>query len=288
MKRIAWNNIQLSIPLTWEIARMGTNELIFQEEAKPRLELKWNKIKGNFSHDRHLKRLIRQQKNALQKPIEKWPLPLEWEKALAGFTASGFSWQSETNIGHGAILFCPVCRRATLVQFLGDEHNVKTHKRQKILESFRDHGDDGQTHWSLFDIKAILPDKFKLTQYRFQPGNYVLEFSNGKQKLHLLRWAPASAFLGDQTLFQFAEAITHIPQTDFSSMQINQEPAAEAYVKPLAKRKWFQRTPSNHAFQLWRFWHVKTKNRILAVKIESNDAIDPHLADDICKYYDCL
>jgi hypothetical protein len=288
LKHIAWNNIQINIPPTWEIGRIGTHELIFQDGAKPRLELKWNKIKGNFSHGRHLKRLTRLQKNALKQPIETWPLPPEWEKALTGFIASGFSWQSESSIGRGAVLFCPVCSRATLIQFFNNAPSDKTNTPEKVLESFKDHGDDGQTHWSVFDIRATLSDKFKLKHYRFQPGNYALEFSNGKQTLHLLRWAPASAFLDHQTLFQFAEIITHISQTDFSSGQINKNPAVEVRVEPFVKKKWLQRATSNPAFHVWRFWHLKEKNRILAIKIESKGAIDPNLTNVICKYYDSL
>ena len=159
----------------------------------------------------------------------------------------------------------------------------------KILESFKDHRDDGQTDWSVFDILATLPDKFMLKHHRFQPGNYALEFSDGKQIIHLLRWAPASAFLNRQTLFQFAEAITHIAQTDFSSGQVNKHPAVEGYLMPSVKNnRWFQRLLSNPVFQVWRFWHLAEKNRILGIKIEGNEAIDPHLTNTICKSYDSL
>ena len=289
LKDIAWNNIRLKIPRNWEIGRIDTNQLIFQDDSTPKLELKWNTIKGKFSHHAHLKRLTDQHKRSRIQLIEKWTLPAEWENALSGFSASGFSWRSEKSIGRGAILFCPVCRNATLIQFFlktSDEMNDIPHK---ILESFKDHRDDGQTDWSVFDILATLPDKFMLKHHRFQPGNYALEFSDGKQIIHLLRWAPASAFLNRQTLFQFAEAITHIAQTDFSSGQVNKHPAVEGYLMPSVKNnRWFQRLLSNPVFQVWRFWHLAEKNRILGIKIEGNEAIDPHLTNTICKSYDSL
>lgn len=287
LKNIAWNNIRLKIPRNWEIGRIGTQELIFQDDSKPKLELKWNTIKGNFSHNAHLKRLIIQQKNARKQSIETWSLPAAWKNSLTGFTTSGFSWRSQKSIGRGAFLFCPVCRNATLLQFFfnaTDEINDMPHN---ILDSFKDHRSDGQTDWSVFDIQATLPDKFILKDHRFQPGNYALAFSDGKQTIHLLRWAPASVYLNRQTLFQFAEAITHISQANFSSSLINRYPAVEGYLVPSVKNnRWFQRFLSKPVFQVWRFWHLPEKNRILGIKIEGNDPIDPHLANTLCESYD--
>jgi hypothetical protein len=289
LKPIAWNNIRLKIPRSWDIGRIGTHQLIFQHDSTPKLELKWNAIKGNFSHNAHLKRLTIQQKTAPKPAVEKWTLPAEWEHALSGFTTSGFSWRSEKSIGRGVILFCPVCRNATLIQFFFKTSDEIAHISQKILESFKDHQDDGQTDWSVFDIQATLPNKFILKHHRFQPGNYALEFSNGKQIIHLMRWAPASAFLKRQSLFQFAEAVTHMAQADFSSTRVSRYPAVEAYLAPsLKNNRWFKRFLLKPVFQLWRFWHLAEKNRILGIKIEDNDAIDPHLANTICKSYDSL
>lgn len=286
LKDIAWNSIRIKIPRNWEIGRIGTQQLIFQEDSEPKLELKWNTIKGKFSHNAHLKRLAVQQRTALKQPIEKWSLPAEWEQALTGFTASGFSWRSEKSIGRGVILFCPVCRNATLIQFFFKASHEIKNNWHNLLKYYKDHRDDGQTDWSVFDIQATLPDKFGLKHHRFQPGNYALELSDGKRMIHLLRWAPASAFLNRQTLFQFAEAITHIALEGFSSTQVNRYPAVEKYVVPSVKNNRFLRFLSKPVFQLWRFWHIEEKNRILGIKIEGNDAIAPDLANTICKSYD--
>jgi hypothetical protein len=289
LKDIAWNNIRLKIPLNWEISRIGTHQLIFQDDSKPSLELKWHAIKGKFSHHTHLKRLTVQHKHALKEPIEKWPLPAEWENALTGFTTSGFMWRSEKSIGRGVILFCPVCRNATLIQFFLNASDEILPIPQSILSSFKDHRDDGQTDWSVFDIRATLPEKFILTHHRFQPGNYALAFSDGIQTIHLLRWAPASAFLNRQTLAQFAETITHMAQTDFSFGLVNRYPAVEGHLAPhVKKNRWFQRFMAKPVFQVWRFWHLPQKNRILGITIKGHDAIDPHLSNTICESYDCF
>lgn len=289
LKNIAWNNIRLTIPLNWEIGRIGTYQLMFQDDSSPRLELKWHPIKGKFSHSAHLKRLTDRHKNALQHPIEPWPLPVEWKNALSEFTSSGFMWRSEKSIGRGLILFCPHCRQATLIQFFFNGPAETSPVPQTILKSFRDHRNDGLSDWFVFDIRATLPENFTLSDHRFQPGNYALKFSNGTQTIHLLRWAPASALLNRRSLARFARTITGMEPETFVSRRINQCPGVEGSFAPFSKyNKWFRRFMPKPAFQLWRLWHLEEKNRILGIKMEGHHAIDSDLADTICEAYDCL
>ena len=287
LKNIAWNHIRLTIPLNWEIGRIGTHQLMFQDDSRPRLELKWHPIKGKFSHQAHLKRLTARHKNALQHPIEPWPLPVEWENALPGFTSSGFMWRSEKSIGRGLILYCPHCRQATLLQFFFNGPAGTSSVPRTILESFKDHRDDGLSDWFVFDIRATLPEKFTLSDHRFQPGNYELKFSNGTQTIHLLRWAPASALLTRGTLARFAQAISGMGPENVVSRRIKQCPGVEGSFAPASKKnRWLQRFMPKPVFQLWRLWHLEEKNRILGIKIEDSHAIDPQLADILCEAYD--
>lgn len=287
-KTIAWNHVRLIIPSNWEIGHIDTRLLLFQDESTPTLELKWQTINGKFSHRAHLKRLAARNKTGLRQSVQAWQLPQAWQHALDGFTASGFSWAADASRGRGAILYCPTCRKATLIQFF-DHATGRSHPAPQILETFRDHRDDGRTDWSVFDIRACLPEKFSLLEHRFQPGNFGLAFTDGRQRVALLRWAPASAFLNHQTLAQFAAETTHGDPAAFSAGVINGHPAVEAVrTPPNQKKRWFRRPSSTPLFGIRRFWHLVDKNRILGLTIESEDAVDTHLADLICGSYDSL
>lgn len=288
-KTIAWNRVRLTVPIHWEIGRIDSRQLMFQDDSKPSLELKWQPIKGKFSHRAHLKRLAARHKTGLRQSIQAWQLPPAWEKALKDFTVSGFSWAGESGGGRGAILFCPLCRNATLIQFFDAGLNRRSAQPSSILATFRDHRSDGRSDWRVFDIRACLPDTFSLQAHRFQPGNYALSFSDGRRSVHLWRWAPASAFLNSQTLMQFAASLTHDPPQTFSPISINGYPAVEAVRTPSAGRKrWFLPNRSNHLFRIRRFWHLQDKNRILGMNIESMDTVESPLADTICESYDSL
>jgi len=255
----------------------------------PTLELKWQRIKGKFSHRTHLRRLADLHKKALNQPIENWPLPGAWQKVLTGFSTSGFSWQSDSESGHGVILYCPHCRMATLIQFFLNPSQKTTHVPPLVLKSFKDHRDDGMTDWSVFDIRATLPDTFVLKYHHFKPGNYLLEFSDKHQVVQLLRWAPASILLRHQTLAQFAEAWTHISQKRFVEMAINACPGIEYQTVITGRlKRCVARLAAKPAFQAWRIWHLTHQNRILGVKIAGKGCINAQLVNRICKAYDSL
>jgi hypothetical protein len=289
LKEIAWNRVRLKIPSSWEIARLDTHQIIFQDNALPTLELKWQRIKGKFSHRTHLKRLAALHKKALNQPVENWPLPSAWQKALTGYTTAGFSWQADSGSGRGVILYCPVCRMATLIQFFLKPFQKINHVPPLVLKTFKDHRDDGMTDWSVFDIRATLPDAFVLQSHQFKPGNFLLEFSDKHQEVQLLRWAPASILLRHQTLAQFAEGWTHGSQKRFVGMEINGCPGIEYQTVITGRlKRCAARLTAKPAFQVWRIWHLTHQNRILGVKIAGKDCINAQLVNALCKAYESL
>jgi len=286
LKSIAWNGIRLSIPSTWEIGRIETRHLFFDSPAGPAMEIKWSPVKGRFSHRSHLNQLIAQQKNRPDKNLEEWQLPPTWEKALSSFIAKGFSWQLNTENGRGAILFCPSCKTAIMIQFF----NVKDANTDiailNMLKSLKDHRNDNQTEWAVFNIQALLPGTFKLNSYQFKPGNYQLAFSDKFQSLKLFRWAPASAFIAQSDLSQFAANTLDLSQASLVTNLTLDHPAVEWQVNNTPGwHHWlfpFKRKP---AFHWIRVWHIPDKNRILGIRLDSRKPIDVGMTRDICRNY---
>jgi len=286
LKDIAWNGIHLSVPSTWEISRVETRYLFLENHTRPAMEIKWSHVKGRFSHRSHLKKLIAQQKHHPQKQIEEWPLPTTWENALSDFVAKGFSWKSDTENGRGAILFCPSCRTAVMFQVFNMAHLMTHETFLNILKSLKDHRNDDQTAWIVFDIHALLPKGFQLKHYRFRPGNYELLFSNKFQSLKLSRWAPASSLLSQTDLTRFTA----------DTLNLNQENLITTPVPGYAAVEWpsnaatgwcrrFYRFKRKPAFHWVRVWHVAEKNRILGICLDSKKPFDKGLATDICSNY---
>jgi hypothetical protein len=286
LKDIAWNGIHLSVPSSWELGRIATRHLFFDNHASPAMEIKWGPVKGRFSHHSHLKKLVAQQKKHPGKNLEEWHLPRAWKNALSNFIAKGFSWQSGAESGRGAILFCPLCKTAVMFQIF----NIAGHMTDKaildMLQSLQDHRNDDQTAWTVFDIRALLPKAFQLDNFQFKPGIYELAFSDKFQTLKLFRWAPASAFLSQTTLARFAANTLEYTHDNLAKTSFLEHPAVEWRSNAIAGwHHWLYRFKRKPAFHWLRVWHVVKKNRILGIRLDSKKPFDADMMACICTNY---
>lgn len=288
-KEIAWNGIAFSVPVQWEVAQIGIRHLIFEDHSGPAMEIKWGPIKGKFSHRTHLKRLMAQQPKHLTRSLKNWPPPRNWEKALSGFETNGFAWEDKNTGGRGVILYCPVCRKASLIQTFHQNSETAKQNLLKVIKSFRDHRDDGMVAWCLFDIRALLPQEFQLTLHRFEAGKFQNEFAFGRQKLILYRWGLASVLLAKHTLVEFANMLPNVshgypapqPGSDGSSVEWHAFPQSQW-------QRSLSRINPKPSFKWLRLWHLAEKNRILGVAAEGNRPLDPEMLDNICSNYESL
>ena len=288
-KQVGWNGIRFKAPAEWETAQIGTRHLILEDERGPAMEVKWGSVKGAFSHKSHLKQITAQQSKRAGVRVSGWFLPPRWKEALAEYDTSGFLWQSRDTSGRGAILFCPVCRNAALIQFFHDSSAEREKVLLAVLKSFRDHGGTDRVIWSIFDIRATLPKKMHLLHFRFEAGKYELAFTAGRQNIHLHRWAPAAALLGGQDLIPFIRGIPEFFKGQPTPSIFNGCQAVEWRVSPASG--WRQKISPfkvNPSFFWFRLWHLEAQNRILGVRAESKRPLDFELLNQICKDYESI
>lgn len=288
-RQVAWNGIRFKAPTDWEVGKIGARHLILEDETGPVMEVKWGPVKGSFSHKTLLKRLTASQSGKLKSGLAEWFLPPPWQGALAGFEASGLLWQGQQISGRGAILFCRVCRTATLVQFFRDSSAKSEKVLLSVLKSLQDHRQDGCTLWSVFDIRAKLPAEFRLARHRFEAGKYELRFNDGKQNVYLCRWAPAAAILGGRDLIWFSGTIRGFEAAQSHWVSTDDGKAVEAVKAPTGTwRRAICRLKIKPSFFWCRLWHLEEKNRILSVRAESKTPFDGQLLNRICADYESL
>ena len=288
-KEVAWNGNRFKTPADWEVSQIGIRHLILDDKAGPVMELKWEPVKGTFSHKTHLKRIAALQSRRNKIRVAEWALPPHWQKALADFETSGFLWQGQTASGRGAILFCPVCRNAALIQFFRGSSVDREKILLAILKSYRDHGQGDRILWSIYDIRATLPKTLSLLRFRFEAGKFELVFTTGSQTIHLHRWAPAAALLGGRDLIEFAKAIPEFAKGQPNAATIDDCKAVEWSISPAGD--WQQKINSwkkKPSFFWFRLWYLEKQNRILGVRAASNRTIDFQLLNQICADYESL
>jgi hypothetical protein len=286
---IAWNGISLSIPAGWQLGRLDNRHLVFQENGTAVMEIKWNRIRGRFSAKSQLKRLTAVRNRRTKVGVTSWSPPAEWAKALEGHQVDGFEWDTQDIGGRGVVLYCPVCRTASLIQFFIRHSQPLPDHFVTILDSFRDHRDDGLMLWSLFDIRAELPEGYLLAEHAFKPGNFTLAFTDRRRSLTLFRWAPAAALLGDQPLDVFASAAIGLTAAQFTPNTIGGYPGVQWHIAKNAQKPWpLGRIGGAPSYRQGRIWHVDDRNRILGVSLaDTRPMADDHLSE-ICASYEIV
>jgi hypothetical protein len=285
-KETAWNGIRFMAPADWVPAEIGNRYLMLEDEDGPVMEVKWKPIKGAFSFQKHLHRLSTLHRG---QPVEESRLPARWQKALEGFETSGFSWSGETVSARGAVLFCPKCRNATFVQFYMKAAEKADDPPGELLASFQDHPKNGAVIWSIFDIRAVVPEEFRLVHHRFSPGEYTISLSAGRRHLTLHRWGPAAVLLSEKDLEQFAREVAGIPDTvpifrAAKDKYMLEWEAGQPSVPGWSR--WYHRIRRKPIIFNFRIWQETEKNRILAIRMESQEAADPNILEKLAVNYE--
>lgn len=288
-KEIAWCGVRFKTPVDWHLSRIGSRYLTLEDEFGPVMEIKWARVKGNFSKKAHLKRLAALQKKQVRKSIQPKPASTRWQSVLSGFETGEFSWQAGAIHGQGLILFCPACRNATLIQFFQKQSEKQDPVATQVLSTFRDHRSDGQVLWAAYDIRALVPEIFQLKRYRFEAGQYELEFGNGSEHIILYRWAPASVLLRRQNLVQFAKTVAGFGRTEPVAGRIAGCQTVEWSASPAtAWQRWLSRFKRKASYYWLGLWHLEAKNRILGVRAEGKKPLDTELLNSIFTHYESI
>jgi hypothetical protein len=285
-KAIAWNGVCFEVPGGWEPARVGRRHLLLEAEPGPVMEIKWAQAKGRFSGQRRLRALAGMvgRKGAA---FRKTAPSKNWRAVAENFEAEGFQWESGVERAEGVLLYCPVCRTVSLIQFLErPQGGIISRDAVRVLASFRDHRRDDRVAWALYDIAALLPRHFALERHRFEAGRFVVAFKGRGRRLTLYRWAPAEVLLQNRSLADFAGTIAGEANLVFRPVTGAAHPAVEGGDPPPSGPGGMWRARLGMAwFRRLRLWHVPARNRIMGIRLEGRRPIDGHEMQTVSEGY---
>ncbi len=285
-QELAWNGIRFMAPDHWQVGSIGIRYLMLEDEDGPTIEAKWGRVKGSFSHRAFLRRLGAQNRKKYGKGLKDWTPPPEWTAPLDDYKIQGFRWRADGVVGRGILLYCPECRTASLMQFLHRGSNTDNETPPVVLSTFKDHGQDDRTLWSIFDIRAVVPSELQLWRHSFEAGRYELTFSTKGCKLSLYRWGPASVILTGRSLGEFAALAFNAPEgrvvtkDDGPTTVEWRLPPSQTPLSAL-----WNRLKPNPGCRWFRMWHLEPNNKILGVKIDGWKLPVGRVLDQICDGY---
>ena len=209
-KSIAWNEIVLKVPSAWEIDSLDTTHILIGKDGTPKLEIKWTDSPKQFTLEKYLKRFIAQSQRTLNIKILELPAPESFLHPNNNFKFFFFSWESASSNGNGTLIFCSCCKKLTMIRFFSTSKISFNSLKDLILSSFCDHPTGNETDWQLFGLNFSTPQNFKLLEYSFKPGCYIINFKHKKTILTIFSWGPALFLLEEASLSEFAT--TRLPK----------------------------------------------------------------------------
>ena len=281
-KIFAWAGLRFRLPAGWETGQLGIDHGWLESDFKPVLEFKTAIVKGRFSLRRHLKQLAQRSPLRLQKET----LPASWRPHLTAYHCQAFSWQGPRVAGTGVLLYCPDCRRATLMQFYRTGQSLKAFA--PVLASFDDHGSERRPTVAVYDLRVTVPPTLPLVRFRFDIGRFELVFGTRRQKVTLWRWSPADAALryhgGSLSQFARQNGLPSVAPT--LSRRISEGREWHWHAKASWADRLQRRIQRRLPPQAFRIWHQSDTNRILAARWDGERDDDSFA--DICQGYETI
>ncbi len=269
-KKIAWNAISFKIPSAWEVDSLDTTHILIGEDGAPEFEIKWTDSPNQFTLEKYLKKFIAQSQRTLNIKIHELPAPESFFHPGKNFEFFFFSWISASSKGNGTLIFCSHCKKITMFRFFSDSKISLNSLKALILSSFSDHPKRDAIHWQLFDMEFSTPARFKLLEYSFKPGCYIINFKHRKTILTLFSWGPAAFLLENMDLSEFATI--RLPQLqgfaetgtcsfgNYLEWSYSHGLFKNSQIIPLINRYNF--------YSLFRISNNSRKNRILGIMID--------------------
>lgn len=298
MADFAWNGIGLTAPSVWEPSAIERDGLLLADGLGPVCELKWNRVQGSFSFDKHLKKLTKGNKGAVVRAADPDEIPDAWAMAVdrlaePGLRAKSFLWRADGNRGLGAALHHPGTGLACLIQFFirgEDDEPVAA----EVLASLRDHTGGKTVPWSMFGLAARVPADFVLDTFSFRPGHYRVAWwrpASGKHagrvptgkgpgtRLDFERFAPASVLLKGTSLEAWCrERLAHAPP---ESVTVENGPGRIGW-RGAAKTSLLRKALRREIGTCGRAWTPDAGNAVLAVTAEGVVPLAESTFNDIC------
>ncbi len=197
-KEIGWNGLRLKCPQGWDVIVSDDHHLLFEEDFRPVLELRWHTSSGNSASS--TKAILRNLRKDSQL-IPAKALPPPWLEATSGYDVY-LLLEGKEKKSRAALLNCKECGTSLLFYFF--ETLPPTHEDiTTLFNSLYCHKKiDEKAVWAIQDFRFSLNDTYQLDTYNFGAGLTRISFTHGSLILHICRLAPASQRLQSSSLAQ--------------------------------------------------------------------------------------
>lgn len=302
-RTIACHGLSLQVPSDWNVAALssqpGSGYLRLDDDAMPRLELKWAQVSGSPAAD--LPRIKKRYISSLRRSAKKTRSQLVVEELGQALGKTGkrgknfisFRWKASQQ-GHTLISSCNSCGRQVLAQLYAPLDDNLPEIADAVFATFRDHPVNGWHNWSLYDFNFRVPADFQLLSQSLLLGRLEFAFQRKAERLIFSQWAVAQTQLAGKSLLEWFK--THLgartqgfrlrtAETNFRghpSLSIEGQMAGLKAVFRVLAATYSKNSPASSL--RWRLWHCPQTNRLVslqAILLPSSGELVDQLAQEI-------
>lgn len=208
---VGWQHLYLETPENWSVGAvsgdMTTGYLRLDDAEMPRVEIRWEKSKGNEPVgkvvDRYLDTLVKKTKGKTPPVRVRRDLSLlKREEQQEDRTFEGFHWKTEGDDpvqAYGILWRCQVCARTVFIQVLARVGETILPTASRVLNSLSDHPGGDRALWAVYGMRFETPAQYRLKEHQFLTGRLRLRFSAEGDEVEVERRSLAEMQLEGRT-----------------------------------------------------------------------------------------
>lgn len=275
---VGWHGIIVDAPTDWSLVGISgdAKKGYFRVDSPvaSALEVKWEQIPGK-APDLMVKArefLAGIEKSAKKRKV-KFTKDLRVQKDDANSVR--FLWRSD-QLGQGRLVYCEKCNRVIIAQVITSREENVSKIASGILDSIRDHRDDGWVEWALYSLGFAIPPGYVIEKHTLMSGYLGLFFKKGARTIVVERWGLAATLLAkdDMPTWYRKDAVP-----DIKGYVVESEPreiAGHAGLRIYGRRKGIVQAAKAAAYSLTLHphpglitgfvWHCEDSNRLFSVR----------------------
>lgn len=186
-----------------------------------------------------------------------------------------FLWRSD-RLGQGRLVYCEQCDRIVIAQVITTRDENISKIASEMLDSIRDHREDGWVEWALYGMRFAIPAGYTIQKQTLMSGFIALHFKRGAKTITVERWGLANTLLAkdDMATWYRKDAV---PDVKGYRVDFKPEPVAgheglkvegrRAGIVQAAKAAAYSLTLHPHPGVLSGYvWYCEDSNRLFSVR----------------------
>lgn len=273
---VGWHGIIVDAPADWSLVGVSGDPkkgyFRVDSPVASALEVKWESASGR-KPDLMVKG--REFLSNIEKSVRKKKIKFTKELKAEDDCAVRFLWRAD-RLGQGRMVYCPDCDRIMVGQVISTREENISHVGSDMLDSMRDHREDGWVEWAMYGLDFAIPPGYTITKQTLMSGYLLLSFKKGARTIVVERWGLANTLVGRDSMEQWyrKDAMPDVkgyradflPEATAGHEGLKMDGRRRGIVQML-KAAAYSLTLNPHPGKLTGYvWHCEESNRLYSVR----------------------